>query len=277
MKAALIILRPLNIFLAICTLGISAWLLDQTPLSYTFWIAALVVTTFLGAGNILNDILDLATDKVSHPRRPLAAGHLSMRFAKGYMVVLFFTGIMLSLQLPPTARWLALAGVLPILILYTPLLKRIPLIGNLAVAGLLGSVFLFGEAALSGQIQRLWIPAALAAVLTLLRELVKDMADIAGDHLQKIRTFPVRFGFTRTVQLYTALALFTTAFAFYPFFIHQYGIWYLLPVIFGVAIPVIGSIFYLWKNPSSVVAGRVASWLKIATAAGLLAIFCSRF
>ena len=58
------ILRPLNVLLSATSVIISAWLIDSiySPLlPYTI----IIVISFVGASNILNDILDVKIDKVT--------------------------------------------------------------------------------------------------------------------------------------------------------------------------------------------------------------------
>ena len=40
----------------------------------------------------------------------------------------------------------------------------------------------------------MWIPAWLAFGLSSIRELIKDIADVDGDKINGIMTFPVKFG-----------------------------------------------------------------------------------
>ena len=105
--------------------------------------AALVVLCFAGASNILNDVLDIHIDKVNRPDRVLPSGQLQINDALILMSFLYALGIVACTFLHPLGRQIALITVLPLLVLYTPLFKRLPFIGNLVVGCILGIAFLF--------------------------------------------------------------------------------------------------------------------------------------
>lgn len=273
--AHLKILRPLNVFLSIVSLIITAVLLNQIHNERALITAGLVTGLFTSAGNILNDLFDLKTDIQNRPGRPLVTGLVAVKTARLMTFVCFAAGILVTLNLLPAARWMALGIVLPLLIIYTPVLKPLPLVGNITVAALLGMVFLFGEAALTGSVSEMWIPAGLAFGLTVIRELVKDMEDFEGDRQQGITTFPVRFGFARSVQVFTVLSAVTGIGAVLPYSLKIYGISYFVVLVLGVEIPLIGSIFAIRKHPTTAVSGMIARVLKLATIAGMIAILFS--
>ena len=112
----------------------------------------MVVVSFAGASNILNDIYDINIDKKNKPHRPLPSGEISVWMALVYMLSIYFLGIYLLFNLYELAIEIALVIVLPILVLYTPIFKRIPLVGNMAVATVLGIVFLFSDDILINEI-----------------------------------------------------------------------------------------------------------------------------
>ena len=139
--ASIQILRPLNMILSLFAVFIAAWLVNgiTSPLlPYT----TLVVLCFAGASNILNDVLDIHIDEVNRPDRVLSSSRLKVRDALIIMSILYALGIMATSYLHPLGRQIALILVLPLLVLYTPLFKRLPFIGNLVVGSILGLVFL---------------------------------------------------------------------------------------------------------------------------------------
>ena len=92
------------------------------------------------------DLVITNIDKKNQPHRPLPSGKISVWTALVYMLSIYFFGLYVLFNLSELAIEIALVIVLPILVFYTPLFKRIPLIGNMAVAAVLGMVFLFSEA-----------------------------------------------------------------------------------------------------------------------------------
>ncbi len=268
-------IRPLNISLGILSVLISAWLLSALDVRGPLLLASAIVALFTAAANLTNDVFDLEIDKINRPSRPLPSGTVSKREAMVLAFLLLLVGTLAAFYLSQPARLIALVIVLPLLILYTPVLKNIPLAGNVTIAGILGAVFLFSEAALTARVREMWIPAALAFGLSFIRELVKDMQDMPGDRKMGLKTFPVRFGFRPSLIVVTFLVLILCLFAPLPYVRDLYGKWYFFSLIFGVEVPLILSIFYLWKNPTSDVSGKISGVLKLTTIAGMCVIFLS--
>ena len=271
------ILRPLNMILCLLAVFISAWLVDgiASPLlPYTI----LVILCFAGASNILNDVLDVHIDEVNRPDRVLPSGRLRIQDAILLMGFLYAVGIIACTYLHPLGRKIALITVLPFLVLYTPLFKRLPFIGNIVIGVILGLVFLFTEGAVYGNVDKMWIPFFLATALSTIRELCKDAADMAGDSTANLQTFPRKFGLISTLWLLRLLTAMLCFFAITPYTSDRYGIIYLVVLILGVEIPLLYSMFLVLSEKSgSVTYSKTAKTLKGVTIAGMMVIFSSDF
>jgi geranylgeranylglycerol-phosphate geranylgeranyltransferase len=138
------------------------------------------------AGNVDNDVADIESDRVNRPERPLPSGEITIRQAQAVAAVLAVGGLSASWPLGVPAFSIAV-GAAGLLWLYNHQLKRRPLVGNLAVAGLTGLLFLY-----IAVVTRRWeglVPTALFAFwVHLARELVKDLEDMEGDAVQGART-----------------------------------------------------------------------------------------
>ena len=167
----------------------------------------IVVFLITGAGNALNDLFDVEIDRINRPDRPLPSGAISKRSAL-YLAVLFFTiGVGVSGLLGSLCLLVAVVNS-GLLVVYASHLKRTPLIGNLSVAYLTGSTFLFGGAVLGFDGARVVLILSLLATLaTLSREIIKDLLDMKGDSLRGARTLPILFG-ERPALYLSALSLF---------------------------------------------------------------------
>ncbi len=269
------ILRPLNLIFSAVSVVITAILVDALDQTFQIIHATIVVVTFAGASNILNDIFDINIDRKNQPHRPLPSGEISMWSAIMYMFLLYIVGVFIVFKLPPLAIEIALFFVLPTLVLYTPFFKSIPLIGNIAVALVLGMVFLFSETAFTGDINIMWTPAWLAFGLSLIRELIKDIADVEGDKLNNISTFPVKFGIENSLFLtYIFIGIFCMMW-WMPYVNNTYGNLYAITLLFAVEIPLILSIFFLRKNPTSSGCAIISRATKWITFGGMITILCS--
>jgi len=191
--------RPVNCVMSavgvaiggIVAVGSAAWGTAAGPLLY----AAAAAALFTAGGNALNDIFDVETDRVNHPDRPLVTGSLTLGAAKTFAFGVFvLAGILGAL-----ASFLALGVVLvnaALMYAYESGLKKRGVPGNLVIAYLVGSLFLFsGVAVYRGDatpLVRTSILALLAFLTTLGREITKDIEDMAGDVDR--RTLPQRIG-----------------------------------------------------------------------------------
>jgi geranylgeranylglycerol-phosphate geranylgeranyltransferase len=145
-------------------------------------LAALSTALVTGAGNALNDVLDVEGDRTNHPDRPLVTGELSVRAGRGIAVGLFVAGALVAVPVAIVEPWVAvlLAVAIGALLLYELKFKARGLVGNLTVALLTGLVFLYGGAAAGAP--ALLLPfASMAFLATLSREVIKDMEDLEGD------------------------------------------------------------------------------------------------
>jgi len=275
--AGIKILRPLNMILCLLAVLLAAFLIGGLSSPLLFY-TLLTVFCFAGASNILNDVLDIRIDRVNRKDRVLPSGQLKILDALIFMSVLYGVGILACTYLQPLGRQIALIAVMPLLILYTPLFKRLPFVGNIVVGSMLGLLFLFSEGALHGKIDKLWIPFLLVTALSAIRELCKDAADMPGDSAENLKTFPRKYGLISTLWLLRILAIALCLFAITPYTSGHYGIVYLVFLILGVEIPLIYTLFIILSEKSGPVEYiTAAKILKGITVAGMLVIFSSRF
>ena len=275
--AGIQILRPLNMILSLFAVFIAAWLVNgitSSLLPYT----ALVVLCFAGASNILNDVLDIHIDEVNRPDRVLSSGRLKVRDALIIMSILYALGTIATSYLHPLGRQIALILVLPLLVLYTPLFKRLPFIGNLVVGSILGLVFIFTEGAITGHVDKMWIPFCLGTTLSTIRELVKDAVDMDGDAVGDLQTFPRKFGLVATLWLLRIFTICLCLGASIPWFENWYGNYYFILLIGAVALPSLYAVFILLHESSgSNDYAITAKIFKATTIGGMMVILSSAF
>jgi len=186
-----------------------------TPTLDNFHFSLLVLSTVLvaAAGYIINDYFDVQIDEINKPDRILVDRVIARRYVM--ILHLFFNGLGIALGFYVAAKvglWkLGFIQVFAACMLwfYSLNLKRQLFIGNLLVSLLTALVILtvwaydvnfFTEAkhcstALSGIVTQYMIGYAVFAFLvTLIRELIKDMEDIEGDRAGNCRTVPIVWG-----------------------------------------------------------------------------------
>ncbi|MFC6960661.1 geranylgeranylglycerol-phosphate geranylgeranyltransferase [Halocatena marina] len=191
-----------------------------------------------GAGNTINDYFDREIDRINAPDRPIPRGAVTPREALIFSVVSFIVAIVLAFTLPTLA--IAIAAVdLVALIAYTELFKGLPGVGNVVVACLGGSTFLFGGAAVAGNdlamassnLAVVGTLAVLAALSTITREIVKDVEDIVGDREEGLNTLPIAIGERASLSLALACTILTVLVSPLPYLLGTFGIAYLVVVI----------------------------------------------
>jgi len=235
-------------------------------------VVAAVVTAFgTGAGNAVNDYYDADIDALNRPDRPIPSGRLSRRGAACVSVGLFAAALALTVALLPALAVVIGAVNLAVLVVYSSHLKRVPLVGNVAVAYLAGSAFLFGGAA-AGGVEYTVAPFGLAALANLGREIVKDVEDVEGDASEGARTLPVVYGERPALGLATVSALAAVALSPAPYFVFEgFGVAYLAAVAAADALLVEG-VRRSWGSP-----GSGQRLLKTAMLVALVAFIVARF
>jgi len=167
--------------------------------------AALSGAALGAAGNALNDLLDVAADRRNRPDRPVAAGQVSRRTVQLVVVLGALIGVATAAFVSGPLVLVAL-GAFAVMAVYSPWLKRRGVPGNLAVALVAGLPLFYGALAVGAPEAGL-VPWALAAWLHLVREIVKDLEDEAGDRLLQRRTLPIALGRRRAAITAALLAL----------------------------------------------------------------------
>ena len=152
------------------------------------------------AGYIINDYFDIKIDIVNKPERVVIGRYLKRRWAITAHQVLNVIGCLLGLTL---SRWVFAVDVLSVSLLwfYSANLKRQPFIGNLVVAFLTALSLIVMAVYYRQNVNLLVVYAAFAFVVTVVREVIKDMEDIRGDARYGCRTLPIVWGIRRAKYL----------------------------------------------------------------------------
>lgn len=143
------------------------------------------------AGNVVNDLFDLPADRVNRPGRPLGKGSVGASTALSLAAVGAVVGLAMA-RAAGRAVFALGALALVVMIVYSPLLKRFGLPGNLTVAAVAALPLIYGALA-AGDAAAGVLPFVLGAWLHLARELAKDADDVRGDAVLGRRTVATRW------------------------------------------------------------------------------------
>jgi geranylgeranylglycerol-phosphate geranylgeranyltransferase len=221
------ITRPANSVVAGLA-AIVAYLIATGTLVYGVTLLMAVVILITAAGNVINDYFDAEIDAINRPERPIPSGTVGRNAALAWAGILFFFGLVISRFTTPLCLGIALFNVV-LLVAYAARLKSTPFLGNVSVAYLAASIFLFGGAFAGWHSLVDMLPIAAITFLAMLaRELLKDAEDIEGDRTGGADTLPIRIGVQKTALLAFICAVAAVAASVVPYL--WWGAWYLLGI-----------------------------------------------
>ena len=274
-KLVLYKIRPINLFIswiAILSVSFLCNELNSAKLIYTF----VTISCFLMASNLLNDVLDIKTDIINKSKETLIFKSINLKILYLIIFLLYGIGVWASFFLFYVSNIVAITIILPLLIFYTKIFKKIALIGNFIIAGITASVFPFTEAALTSQVSIMWVPFLLAFILSTIRELCKDIEDMEGDSINNITTFPVKFGKLNAIYLLRSISIIFYFFSISLWIIDYYQYIYLLLLIIGVLLPLHYGVFFMINKQSKKNSfTSLSKLLKSITLIGVIIILIS--
>lgn len=209
-----------------CIMGISS------TLAFTLLVIAMVLIQ--AGGYVINDIFDMDIDAINKPEKRIVGKIFTERQAYLYYIALTIIGLGCGLAASIMANGKNFYTIFAALILlacflysYSSRYKKELIIGNLIVSlSVAFAVFLpwlFQVLSMLGDQEMLlenqeWMHVTLHIVLiytvfafmmTLIREIVKDMEDVKGDGRSHCRTIPVVWGMNTALIIVIALSFLT--------------------------------------------------------------------
>ncbi len=240
-----------------------------------------VTATFLiaGGGNAINDYFDVEIDKINKPHRPISSGRVSRSDAFMFSMALFLVGVGLSKGV--NDHCLVIGGLnTALLILYGAYSKRIGFLSNIIIGYLVASIFLFGVlSTLTGGLESIpadetkvvAILAGCAFLITVSREIMKDIEDVKGDKYEYSTTVPIKIGEKKAKKIAILFGFGAILLSLFPFFV---GLTSFNLYIYGVAIAVVDIIFMFSLFSPAFVGQRT---MIIGMFLALIAFFLGKF
>ncbi len=195
-----------------------------------FFLLVLSTVMIAAAGYIINDYFDINIDKVNKPQRLVIGKGIKRRVAIGAHTVINFIAIVIALYVSYSIGSLRLALIHFIcaggLWFYSTTFKRQFFIGNFVIALFTALVPLIAVIYDLLPIYRKYIPieehlsfrsvweyvialSFFAFILTLLREIIKDIEDVDGDKEYGCQTLPIVLGIKTSKYIAIFIALTT--------------------------------------------------------------------
>ncbi len=266
------ILRPSNVILFFLAILLGAFVVVGVDafMSLNVWLAAFSGTLIGSAANVINDVMDIETDKINKPNRPLIRGAMTMNEAKAYWVALNLAGLIIAGFISGIALAIAMFSVL-IMYAYSVYFKRQLLIGNIVVCILISLGLVYGAIAMN-KFNGIWFPILFSFLFNFAREVLKDLEDVKGDQALGATTLAIYLGQKKTLLIISSVFLSLIIISVVPYYIGLYGIWYVLSVMVFTNSIILYVVFDVWRNKTKENLYRLNTILKIAMLTGIISI-----
>jgi geranylgeranylglycerol-phosphate geranylgeranyltransferase len=239
------------------------------------WPGMLSMFFAVAAANALNDVLDIGTDAVGKPNRPLPTGRLSVRSA---LAIAGAAGLAAVASAGLLGRYAVLWAIvlLALAFLYSYRAKNTVLLGNGIVALCASSPILFG-AIIAGRPGSLaWIGTGLSFAFMLAYETLKTIADRESDAASGVHTFATRAGARMAVLLFRSLIALLTVAAGAASAASAQPFPYLLAVLVTFVLPTWSAIVVLGSSPGEKAIRASVALMRSAWFLGIIALWLLR-
>ena len=264
--------------------------LTLDTLNFLFILASSVLIA--GGGNIINDYFDQNIDQINKPHKTIVGKIIHRRWALFWHMLFSLSGILLGYQvsLKTGIHWIAPMNALCVMLLfiYSISLKRRFLLGNILIALLSAWViFIISLAELRNsnitnssllinqKIFKLSVTyGGFAFIISLIREVIKDLEDVAGDRKFGCTTMPIVWGQNSTKVFVAVWLIVLIACTFIiNVYILSFGWW--LSAIYAlltVVFPLIWLFKKLTKANSTTDFHQLSSYIKWIMLSGILSM-----
>jgi len=197
---------------------------DATTAVLIFFSMAFITS----AGFSINDYFDRESDAIIKPDRPIPSGALSLKQVLFISAFLFALGLLLAFRI----NWLSFTILLVdsiLLLIYSAFVKRKSgFAANLLVGLLVGTAFLYGEAAILNTVSLISLSLYPIAFGTIGGNVLRDIFSLEGDSKIGYSTLPQKIGAKNSVRVAAVFFVLTAALAPLPVFLQFFSVYYLL-------------------------------------------------
>lgn len=201
----------------------------------------------IASGYIINNFYDAEKDLINKPRKSMLDRLVSQRFKLTTYFVLNFLAVIAASYVSFKAVFFFSAYIFGIWF-YSHKLKRIPFLGNVVSATLSIAPFFAVFVYYKNFENVIFVHAIFLFLLILVREMVKDLQNIAGDMAQNYKTVPILYGANFSKICITLLILLTLVPAL--LLINKFDIGHMYLYFIGSSLLLVFSLMILWKSSS---------------------------
>lgn len=229
-----------------------------------FLLLVLASLFIAAAGYIINDYFDINIDEINKPKKVVVDKIIRRRWAIIWHLLLSMLGLLCTaLALPVFKKWYLLLGNFICVVLlwfYSTNFKRNLLIGNVVIALLtswtiliiffsklsFSDAFDLGHEHQSKLFKITALYAGFAFIITLIREVIKDIEDMPGDVRYGCKTMPIVWGI-QAAKVYTAvwIVIIIAILGIIQVYVLQFGWWW--PILYTIVLVIIPLVFILFR------------------------------
>lgn len=265
-----------------------------------YFILLVIASVFIAAaGYIINDYFDINIDSINKPNKLIVDKVFNRRWVLAWHLILSFAGIGIGffIDIKTGVMMLGFANMICVFLLffYSISLKKKLLIGNILIAILTAWVVLVITWCESrfyinafkkdvpidlNKITRLtFLYAGFAFVISLIREVIKDMEDIEGDRRFNCKTMPIVWGINAS-KVFIAVWLIVLIAALIIIQIYAIQLKWWLSISYTVAFVIFPLLLifrklYLARNASDY--HQLSSWVKWIMFTGILSMIFFKY
>jgi len=264
----------------------------QLQLSHTDFFLLIISTLLIAAaGYIINDYFDVKTDRINKPDKLYIDNGVKRRLAIVIHTIFNVLGFVIGVYVAHKANNIFLCSIqfisITALWFYSTHLKRQVLNGNILVAALSAMVpllvlffempllehkFLTSIKSFSFLYLSVCSFALFAFLLSLVREIIKDIEDFKGDYETGCRTMPIVWGVKAAKAIVAGLIsniLLLQLFIFYKLYKQHFSILLIYLFVF-VFVPLVLLIWKLYKSQQKQEYHTLSKWVKYIMLTGVL-------
>ena len=292
------LIRYKNLLIIIATMFIVRYALIKEFMPFQlsfigFCLLVMATVCISAAGYIINDYFDVNTDMMNKPEAVIIGKHINRRNAMILHWVLNIVGCicgaLVSFGIGRENYSMVFVFIAGILWFYSTTFSKEPFLGNVVVALLVGMVPLIevlyemlpllslpidavAQLGVNFEEIMLWSSgyAIFAFLLTLLREMVKDIEDVEGDRTYGRNTISIAFG----IQVARHIAIGVGLVTFIAFIFAQicklHDVYSLVFINIGITMPFLYSLMLLFKAHNTQDYAKVSLCLNVVMLMGLL-------
>ncbi len=244
---------------------------------FQFFLFVFSIVLIAASGNIINDIFDIKTDAINKPNKQIVTTIISKEKAYIIYYILAFLGLVFGVFLSVLANRKMYFWIYPVTIallyVYSSYFKKKFLIGNIIVSFLTAFPILFLgllEFKDTGYFTILYFYFLFAFLLNFAREIIKDIQDVKGDKILKMKTLAIVFGKNKSIYIVKVILVLILLFlSFWMYYFSFYQIYFSIYLFLLVVLP----LFYLIIVIQNKSLTFSSNFLKIVMVLGVFSLF----